>query len=330
MTQHSLRRTYNGKFYRATHFTILPIEWRSPAVWYIALVIAGASIGVLSYHLGDSLDAVAVQISLAALIVMVMALRAWHITRSNGYGDVFHPCLFPMLYVAFSFLAPMWMAFVVGDAPRALSRSTPISSISTALLVVGVLSFSFATLATARFDKPKPLKYRFTGATALRSGQILITVPIGISAISAFQGRVATRGADQASRNITDTFDALLTPVAIAAVTLMLMGKRVLKNEKLLSRIDLVAIMILLALTAARGTRGDISAVVLLITVAHAHRRGKYRTIAVAGVLMLVAAVGVLQYRIDAKGGQVDHTATEMSLGDMAVAGYTTGATAAV
>lgn len=234
-----------------------------------------------------------------------------------------------MAYVAFSFLAPLWMAFVVGDPPGGLSRSTPLSPNTTLLLAIGVVAFAVGTLTTARTSKAKNLEHDFSGSFLLQAGRILILLPIAISAYEFATGGVANRGMDQVTASASDVFSTLLSPVAIASITMMLIGSQTLKRSRLLAPSDLTLIVILMGLTAARGTRGDVVAMILLLLVAHAHRKGSYRLIIVGIVGILIIGVAVLQYRVEAKGLVSDETASEIILGDLAVAGYTTGATAA-
>jgi hypothetical protein len=102
------------------------------------------------------------------------------------------------------------------------------------------------------------------------------------------------------------------------------------KRERMLARFDWVLIGALILLIGLRGSRGNAIALLLVLTLAHVQRRGKVFAVAVGAIVMAVFGVVVLQYRSAAAGHATNASAADILIGDMTVAGFSTGATAEV
>jgi hypothetical protein len=138
------------------------------------------------------------------------------------------------------------------------------------------------------------------------------------------------RGAGQLITSPTDTLSTLLDPTEITAVVLILAAHRMMKLDRLMARLDWGLVGVLIVLIGLRGSRGNAIALLLVLTLAHMHHRGRVRAVVIGGIIMAVFGVVVLQYRSAAAGHQSSAGAADILLGDMTVAAFSTGATAAV
>jgi hypothetical protein len=167
-------------------------------------------------------------------------------------------------------------------------------------------------------------------ARLLTAGRLLMLIPLAISFERAATGTVHHRGLNHLAVTPTDALSALLDPTEIAATVLILAAHRMARTPRLMARLDWVLIGGLIVLIALRGSRGNAIALLLVLTLAHAQRRGKLLAVGVGAIVMAVLGVVVLQYRAAAIGQQTTASAADILIGDMAVAGFSTGATAAV
>lgn len=123
-----------------------------PDVLSILAVLIGAVVWLWLRSAGyrsDWLQLVA--ISAIALVLVLMGAR-----RSQallGRLDFFHPLVFPLIYVAVSFLAPVWATFVSGYAVGSLSRDNSVAANTPFLLCLGVAGF--AAGAAMHFPVPR-------------------------------------------------------------------------------------------------------------------------------------------------------------------------------
>jgi hypothetical protein len=304
----------------ATRGTLAPVIALAVGAWALA---------------GEPLvHAIELQILVTAAFVAALALIGVHRSRAaNGFADAFHPLAFPLVYVAFSFLAPLWLADVLGRPLRGLNGDIPVANNTVKLLVIGVVGF--AAGATLRF-RPRPPRVPrrapapVSPARLLTVGRLLLLVPIAISFERFAAGTVHHRGLNQFDVTPTDALSALLDPTEIAAVVLIVAAHRMSRSPRLLARTDWLLIGGLILLIALRGSRGNAIALILVLTLAHAQRRGKLLAVAVGAIVMAVFGVVVLQYRSAAAGHATSASAADILIGDMTVAGFTTGATAEV
>ena len=278
----------------------------------------------------------AVELQILATAVFVAALAAIGVHRSRAarnYADPFHPLAFPLIYVAFSFLAPLWLADVLGEPLRGLNGNIPVANSTVKLLVIGVVGF--AAGVSVRF-RPRPLRVParppapVSPARLLIAGRLLLLIPIAISFERAAVGTVSHRGLNQFAVTPTDALSALLDPTEIAATVLILAAHRMTRSPRLLARLDWVLIGGLILLIAVRGSRGNAIALLLLLTLAQAYRRRRVLAVIAGATVMAVFGVVVLQYRSAAAGHATSASAAQILIGDMTVAPFTTGATAQV
>ena len=97
---------------RARRGTLAPVVALAVGAWALA---------------GEPLvHAIELQILATAAFVAALALIGVHRSRAaTGSADPFHPLAFPLIYVAFSFLAPLWLADVLGHAAARAERQHP-------------------------------------------------------------------------------------------------------------------------------------------------------------------------------------------------------------
>jgi len=291
----------------------------------------GLALGVWAGLGGPGLTTVRSQIlvvwTLAVLIILVGLQRSWSIQHRI---DLLHPLVAPLGYIALSFLAPLWVTLVAGDPVRALSRETPISVNTAALLGLGVLGYTagaWCNFSPSRRERAS-LGPEFA-STLLLVGRCLVLVPLSIAIRDNLAGGVAIRGLGQLEYTPSDSLHALLGIASLAAVVTILAGQAVKGSTKLLAPLDWVLIVSMILAIGARGSRSDAVAIMLVLVVAKLSRRGRLRSLAAGIPVVFAFIVTVLHYRNDQLGRTTDEAPVTILLGDMSIAAFTTGATAA-
>lgn len=281
---------------------------------------------------GDPLlHSVASQLAVAAVFVAALSVVGLRRSRlASGSPDLFHPLVFPLAYVATSFLAPLWLDEVMHQPLRGLGSGIPIAATTAKLLIVGVVGFAIgAALRYHHHDRAPARQVKPVASTRLLIiGRLLLVVPILISLERFVTGSVHRRGIGQLAPS--DVLSALLGPTEISAVVLILAAHRLARFDRLMTRVDWCLVGGLILLIGARGSRGNAVALLLVLTVFEARRRAKL--VAVVMGLAVIVAFGVidLHYRSAAVGRETSASSTDILLGDMTVAAFTTGATAVV
>lgn len=301
----------------------------------VALAVGAWALAGEPFVHGDALSILVT----AAFVTALALIGVRRSRRERGAVDPFHPLAFPLIYVAFSFLAPAWLAFVQDSPLRGLSRNTPIAQSTVKLLVLGVVGFAAGAAVHFRLQDAAHLSHRWSRRRVLAPvsplrllnlGRGLLLIPLAISFAKAATGTVHHRGAGQLITSPTDALSTLLDPTEITAVVLIIAAHRMAKLDGLMARLDWGLVGLLVVLIGLRGSRGNAIALLLVLTLAHVHRRGKVLAVALGAIVMVVFGVVVLQYRSAAAGHEANGSAADILLGDMTVAAFSTGATAAV
>jgi hypothetical protein len=295
--------------------------------------VVALAVGVWALAGAPLVHSTALQILAAAAFVAALAVIGVHRSRAaRGFADPFHPLGFPLIYVAFSFLAPLWLDQVLHTPLRGLGGTIPIAHDTVKLLIIGVVGFAAGASIRfhARIRVPRRPGAPVSPMRLLNAGRLLLLIPLAISFERAAAGNVHHRGVNQFVVSPTDALSALLDPTEIAAVVLILAAHRLAKSERMLARLDWALIGALILLIGLRGSRGNAIALLLVLTLAHVQRRGKVFAVAVGAIVMAVFGVVVLQYRSAAAGHATNASAADILIGDMTVAGFSTGATAEV
>lgn len=301
--------------------------------------ILTATIAVLLLLVDTSHAAAETQIVVCSLIVIGLVMTGINRARNEqGRLDAFHPLVAPMIYVAFSFLAPTWWYFVMGEPVGLLGTTIPIAQETPTLLAIGVIGFSAGaclrfpprTSAPVHKISPEPEWLVILGRACVLG---LIT----LEAVNAASGRVLSRGVGQVevaahstiSALLVTTLSALVGPVAIGGVTLILMGHRITRQRHVLAHFDWVMVFAMILLIGATGSRGQALSVMILIALAYTQRSTRLTPLMAAAFVMLLFSLAVLQYRNAARDLSTPESASGILLGDMSVAAFTVGATAA-
>jgi hypothetical protein len=272
------------------------------------------------------------QIGVAAAFCVALALAGVRRVRAEtGSIDLFHPLGFPLLYVGFSFLAPLWLDDVAGTPLRGLRGSTPIASDTVALMIIGVAGFAAGSVVRFRPRQPSAPRRAIAPVSPSRLlavGRLLLLLPLTISLERVIAGAVRHRGLNQLVVSPHSVLSALLDPTEIAAVVLILVAHRMARHDRLMHRLDWLLVGGLILLIGARGSRGNAIALMLVLTLGAAYRRGRIRAVLLGVGVMAVFGVVVLQYRSTQAGHEASRGAVDTLVGDMTVASFSTGATA--
>lgn len=242
----------------------------------------------------------------------------------QGRTDPFHPLLFPTLYVTVATLAPVAWLYGTGDdlgyiSMQQLSPATPLLS---TLAVIG-----FAVGASLRFHPPSRQGALLDRNTLIYLGRVLLLLPLGAGLWNLQRGIVLTRGSEQATFTLSDSFGAAVLMAAPTAVLLLLAGN-MKGGRRLLSVLDWTLVGSVLILVGLNGRRAAAIAILLVILIFVIHRAGGSLTRLVLGLITLVAFVyAVLAYRITTNGEDLSLSPLEALLRDLGAVGYSIGAT---
>ncbi|NYF97393.1 O-antigen polysaccharide polymerase Wzy [Janibacter cremeus] len=261
-------------------------------------------------------------------LATVVAVRVG--LRRTLPGDLFHPLVFPTLYVSVACLGPAAWLYFRNDSLGYIN-SSQLGTRYPVLMTVAVLGFIFGS--AIRFQPPKNFQ-RHQGRglavdsrTLITVGRIAILLPLAMAVLDLSNGLVLTRGQDQATYTVSDSIGVaafLLTP---AALTLILVGRTKLERRSLLSLWDWTVVATLVTALALSGRRGAALSAFLLILMLMAYRKKAKLRIVIGLGAVLAFAHSVVQYRIEAVGGTVKLSPAEVLLRDLGSVVFTTGTT---
>jgi hypothetical protein len=268
-----------------------------------------------------------------AAFVGLLTLRAG-VRRSAadlGHVDVFHPCVFPVVYLHISFLLPTWLLLVNGEPLLGFTRAD--LSPDTALLVAASLvAYDLGSLlALGRGESSRSSERPTAPGFLLVAGRALTLLLIAQSVFAWSQGGAGTRGLAQTSFTSADSIAAFALVFAPAATLLLAWGGRAVDHDGSPPRLlpsDLMLLSALLVMTSVNGARGSSLVIVLTVLLVHSHHLGKRWVIPVALLSMLIGAVAISAYRSGAVAGSVSQSPADRVADDWSVATYSMGATA--
>lgn len=302
---------------------------RSTGLIMLFTILAAIAVGVSGRW--DPYTGQAVVLTLAVPLILILGYR--RSLHQFGRFDPFHPLVFPLVYMAFSFLAPAWSSLVFSHAVGQFEMDTAIAPQTPTLLLIGVLAYA----SGAALPWKAPRQHTVDPATASSLGRNLVAAGrIGLIAATAIavraltSGGVATRGLDQTVYSGSKALDVAGKLVLISAVVLLVMGRSVAQRRGLFSVVDVVLMLPACVALALTGSRNEVLAVaiVVLFVVARRYRRSIRYVLPGVGLLAAFMLI-VLRYRDAAVGLRTTDTSWQLLLGDLAPAGFTTGATAA-
>lgn len=269
----------------------------------------------------------------AAVAASFMVVGVRRSRKRLGHVDPFHPLLFPLGYVAVSFLMPAWVELVAesGIGRLAAVRLAPETAQLMALGTIG-----FAVGAAVRFRPPTAIVTGGGAKLLATTGRAVVAIAMLLAVKAYVSGAVVTRGLGQDAYTMADSMTVLLNMAGLTGVLLVLAARRLDHRRRLLSGGDWLVVTLLVLFMAASGRRSAAVAVMLCILVAHAIRDGRFRVrgrakgALMGGAVIALFAVYVLGYRSEQIGDPTDRSAFEGIVTDLAVATYTTGETARV
>ncbi|MEP6526113.1 MAG: O-antigen polysaccharide polymerase Wzy [Nocardioidaceae bacterium] len=267
-----------------------------------------------------------------AAFVGVLTLRAG-LRRSAadlGHVDVFHPCVFPVVYLHISFLFPTWLLLINGEPLLGFTRAD-LSPDTSLLVAVSLVTYDLGSLlALGRGASSRPSEHPTAPGFLLVVGRALTLLLIAQSVFTWIHGGAGTRGLAQTSFTTADSLSAFALVFAPAATLLLAWGGRGVDHHgspRLLPS-DLVLLSALLVMTSVNGARGSSLVIVLTVLLVYSHHLAKRWVIPVALLLVLVGAVVISAYRSGAAVGTVSQSPAHRIADDWSVATYSIGATA--
>jgi len=285
------------------------------------------AVGVSAFWPGLPIPARILMFALAAGSAWVIGLTAYHAGRLRA--DIFRPEALAVGYVAISFLAPLWMLETQGVAVGALSRDIVVSPRTLTILGLSLVAFSVGCLWTFKLSKKgaENLPATNTGRM-LVIGRILLLSSLVLTAATAAQGGVATRGLDQLTRTFADSVTVYQAAAALAGLLLVL-GARFAQRTSLLGFLDWALVLGTIATLALRGSRGDVVTLILAVLYFYSLRNGSRKVVLISLGACVVLSLLILNYRAAATGNRATATPSSQIIGTFAPAAFTTGATAA-
>ena len=285
------------------------------------------AVGVSAFWPGLPIAARILIFGLAAGSAWVIGLTAYHSGRLRA--DIFRPEALAVGYVAISFLAPLWMLETQGVAVGALSRDIVVSPRTLTILGLSLVAFSVGCLWTFKESERGQGKPPQTNASRmLLIGRVLLLSSFVLTAASAAQGGVATRGLDQLTRSFADSITVYQAAAALAGL-LLILGARYAKRSTLLGLLDWALVLGTIATLALRGSRGDVVTLILAVLYFYSLRNGSRKVVLISLGACVILSLLILNYRAAATGNRVTATPSSQIIGTFAPAAFTTGATAA-
>lgn len=265
-----------------------------------------------------------VSLLLAGALAAAGAVIGIRRTRNAGRFDLFHPLLFPSLYVAVACLAPALWLYGAGRelgyiSPRLMATNTPI------LMALAAAGFTLGCMVKVKStgSSGKPIDPRVLGM----AGRLLLAVPLLLAARDLAAGIVTSRGQGQSSFNFIDVLNAAGMIAAPAGVAMILASRHQLER-RLLSLFDGAMILTLIVLLGLNGRRGAAVGVMVVLLFFATRRRGMNVRAILGFVAMAVFAYAVVVFRTTATGGRTTLSTVGVLLRDLGSVAFTTGATA--
>lgn len=299
-----------------------------------ALVVVSILIGIIAASLataGVPVNQPQIPLALGAIVAIGGIIHGSLRSRARlGYVDLFDPAVFPLGYVAVSFLAPAWSYFIdhqplLGFTTAQMSPQTPwLMCLATVALTLGVTYRRSERPASA--GKLAELR----GRPLLHLGRVFLLVPLVVGGYNVARGGAAVRGIDQVAVTALDTLNVAAQLLMPLAALLMLAGHRALGRIGLLATSDWIMLTAAITLIGATGSRSPAIATALALLYVNTRRRGAWKATALGLLAVLLFVVVVASYRASQSGTERNLNGVHSALTDLSVATYTTGITAKV
>lgn len=244
-------------------------------------------------------------------------------TRAAGQLDLFHPLIFPSIYVAIASLAPAAWIWVGGSNLGYIEASF-MSTRTPLLMTLAVVGFVLG--AGVRFGPARHPGKPIDASTLGAAGRCLLLVPLLLALRDFRADIVLTRGEGQDTFTAADVLNAMGFIAAPAAVA-MILSSRLQRGMRLLGPVDAVAILGLVGLLGLNGRRGAALAVMVVVLVFATRRKGANLRAMTGLALMALFAYVVAVYRTSAAGGNTTLSSVAVVLRDLGSVAFTTGGT---
>lgn len=263
-------------------------------------------------------------VTAAAVALLTVSVGLRRSRLGAGRWNVFHPMVFPVAYIAIASLIPTWYVYVEGNELNEFTEITagPELPKMVALSVVGFCCGTWIRFKPRRSVETNraPIDRRFLRI----AGRALIVAAIFGALADLAGGSLDTRGQGQ---DVYTTADSLLAAAGLAASAgVVLMAWGAYELPRVVTRFDLILLMVLVALLAASGRRAVGLTVVLVLVGVISWKRGAALRVMASMCVLAVASFQILEYRMRSHGSSAP-TAVEGMLGDLSSIAFTTGAT---
>lgn len=262
-------------------------------------------------------------LTLAVGLLVGLAGVALGVWRTRSGVELFHPLIFPVIYVTLATLLPAWWIYARHIDLGYVNRGT--MTLHTPLHL---------TLAVAGFTVGAAIPFRRRVAahkafldhnTLVHAGYLTLAVPLLLAGRDLANNVILTRFQGQSTYTFEDSINAAALVIAPASIALILAGRAA--GSHLLRRPDWMTIGVLVTMLGLNGRRGAALAIMLVILVfAGARHRGNLRAL-VGGGLILYFAYAVVNYRTATLGEKSGLGSVELLLRDVGSVAYTTGMT---
>lgn len=287
-------------------------------------LVAVGLVGAAGVLLVDDLTSGAVLAAAAAVALFGALVGVRRSRAATGRVDLFHPALFPSLYVAVASLAPVaWL--YVAERPLGYITTQLMAPHTPILMALASVGFTLGCLIVPR-GRVKPGK-KMDPRTLGAAGRLLLLVPLVLAARDFAGAVVGVRGLGQSQFTAADVLNALGMIAAPAAVSMILASRQQL-GKRLLGPADAAMMLGLVVLLGLNGRRGAALGVMVVLLFFATRRKGANLRAVLGFGAMLVFTYAVVVYRTAATGGRTTLSSVAVLLRDLGSVAFTTGATA--
>ena len=259
---------------------------------------------------------------LALAGVLGAALIGCRRSAIAGRLDLFHPLVFPSIYIGIATILPgLWISRKGGWLGSL--NETVVSDRTPMLLALSV--FGFLLGAAFRFRPRRKGAVTFDANTVKLLGRSLVLVGALILLRALLSGGAATRGLGQDVYTSDDSLLVMGMLLSFLGVLLILIGGA--KRHRMLGWIDWALLVTVVGIMSMSGHRATSLKVILLIVVVFARKNKTTVLPLLVFPLILFGSNAVLDFR-NVEVGQVNEGSfLEKTLGDLGSVTFTTGAT---
>lgn len=296
------------------------------------VILAALVLAIFLYGAGGTHRAIAAPAILAsASVTTVLAIaNSVHSRRTQGYVDIWHPSLFPALYISASFLAPTWVTFVMDQPVGSLAFNIPVSPLTPLLVSIASATFSIAASFPFRERQPKvenePFRIGYA-KTLSTAGFALLLASLAMAFMKLARGGVANYGVAQTTWSASDMLDVLLGMLPAIGVSLIFLSRSI-RGLPIFQISTLTLLALIVVVAAGSGSRNPLLKAILPVLIYYTWTKRRHLLPATVGFGIALSMAAFVRYRSSALGGFDDRPTLEIILGDLAPVPFTLGAVA--